>query len=307
MLYMQSNEFKMRNTCVAFGRFDGLHVGHREVLARLIEEERRGLTSVLLQLHHQPHDLFGRHKRLSTRDEMSSLLQEKGPQVMLSHTLSAADISLEPEAFIAGILRDKLGAKVVVAGADCRFGKDGGGNAELLRECASAYGYEAVIVDTVCEEGNAVCSQAIRQCLLAGEVEKANRLLGAPYLLRGEVVHGKALGRGSNMPTANLQAGPSKLIPAHGVYATLTKVDDEVFFGLTNIGHRPTVDNLKHVTIETFLLDFSQNIYGKVIETQLHLYIRGVQKFDSLDDVRAQIDSDLEQVRSYFEQCRVSV
>jgi riboflavin kinase/FMN adenylyltransferase len=299
MTFVNSDNFTARDTCVAFGQFDGLHAGHMAVLSTLKEKEKCGYNSVMLKLEDQ--DLQQQAKCLTVPEDMRRILQDNGPQIVALHPAVASDIHIEPEKFITEILLDKMGAKVVVAGAGCRFGKDKRGNVQMLKEHAALHGFELCIVEMVYEDEAIITSDIIREDILSGNLERANRMLGNKYTLRGEVVHGKALGRGAKMPTANLQPHESKLIPAHGVYATLTKVDGEYFRGLTNIGLRPTVDDLPHVTIETFLLDFSRDIYGKIIETELSLFVRETRKFNDLNEVRAQIDIDLEQIQKHFD------
>ena len=145
--------------------------------------------------------------------------------------------------------------------------------------------------------GGAGDADMIRAALLNKDVALANKLLAHPYTLCGIVTHGKALGRRSNMPTANLQLQPDKFIPAHGVYATVTKIDDISYLGVTHIGPRPTVDDSTEVTVETYMPDFSGDIYGRYIETELHFYLRETKKFNNLDEVKAQVDLDIKIAR----------
>ena len=298
MIYEYSEDFNMANTCIAFGNFDGLHAGHLKILSALKELEQQKLTSVMLRL--LDHDLQRQAKCLTVEDDIPGILQENRPQITISHPVTSADDYMEPEILITKLLSERLGAKKIVVGENCRFGKDGRGDVHLLEKYADQLGYELIVIDTVCKDGEIVTSEAIRKDLLCGNLERANECLGGRYTLRGAVVHGKALGRGAKMPTANLQPHPSKLIPAQGVYATVTRVDGEQYIGMTNIGLRPTVDNSPHVTIETFLLDFDRDIYGKTIEVELGLFVRETRKFNNLDEVRAQIDVDLEHVQKHF-------
>jgi riboflavin kinase/FMN adenylyltransferase len=255
-------------------------------------------------LHLVDYDTHKQAKCLTAPEDIRPTLREDSPQIITSYPLAMPGDCIEPEKFITEILLGKMGAKTVIAGADCRFGKDDRGDARMLMEFAASHGFEVHIIDEAREDDTIITSDIIRSDLFSGNLPRANRLLGYPYILRGEVVHGKQLGRTAKMPTANLQPPPSKLIPAHGVYATLTKVGDERFYGLTNIGLRPTVDDSPHVTIETFLLDFDRDIYGQIIETELSLYVREVRKFKDLTEVRSQIDLDLAEVRKHFEVIR---
>ena len=240
------------------------------------------------------------NKCLTTADEVRSLLQDYGPQFILPHLVNPSENCMEPEEFIEEILLEKMGAQIVVAGSDCRFGKNGRGNAKQLEKYAETRGFQALIIDPVRQDDTIITSEIIREDLLSGNLAQANRRLGYPYTLRGEVVRDNVAGKVSRIPTIKLETHPSKLIPAHGVYATITKVDDKYFLGLTKIGQSPTVDDSPDVTIETFLLDFEQDISGKTVETQLNYYVREIRKFNSQDEVRTQIDKDMEQVRNNF-------
>ena len=172
----------------------------------------------------------------------------------------------------------------------------------MLRECAKRYSYTLVECDTVFAEGKPVASESIAKELSDGDLQKANQLLGHPYLIMGQVMHGKALGRTVGMPTANLGFGQHKQLPAYGVYGTLSQIEGKSVKGLTNIGQRPSVDNYNDVTIETFLLDYSGDLYDKTIFLEILIYIRGVKKFKNLDEVKAQVNMDIESIRSYLDQ-----
>ena len=149
-------------------------------------------------------------------------------------------------------------------------------------------------------DGENIDAALIRKALLNKDIARANELLGHPYTLRGTVMRGKSLGRSINMPTANLKVTGGVFIPAHGVYATVTRLRGAEYIGLTHIGKKPTVDTSGIVTIETYLLDFNDDIYDQIIETELHLYIRETRKFNSLDDLKKQVDIDIITTRKFF-------
>ncbi|SDL33022.1 bifunctional riboflavin kinase/FAD synthetase [Natronincola ferrireducens] len=300
MRLINGNDFKMDNTCVAFGQFDGLHRGHRAVIDKLIEQKNKNLTSVMLSFDYNPTNIFGVNDVIYTEEEKQIILGENPPDVMISYPFTSEMAAMKAEVFIKDILVDQLGVKVVVAGENCRFGKDCSGNIETLKHYASIYGYDVICLETIKENEQTITSSIIREAFEEGFLDKANHLLGHIFKMLGEVVHGKAIGRTVGMPTANLGVPSNKLIPKHGVYATLSEIDGEVLQGLTNIGLRPSVDDHSYVTIETFLLDFSRSIYGKKITLDVHSYIRGVQKFKNIDEVKNQVDKDIESIRSYL-------
>lgn len=293
MKYICGNDFSMSNTCVAFGSFDGVHSGHSAVIKKLLETAKQGLTSVVLSYEYDETLLNGR-KILSTELEKQNLINKCGPEVLISYKIDEQNKDIAPEHFIKEVLVDKLGAKVIVTGVeDC--------NINVLRECSQKYGYKLVECDTVLIDGEPVTSERIANELEEGTLQKANELLGHPYLLMGVVMHGKALGRTVGMPTANLGFSQYKQLPAYGVYGTLSEIDGKNIKGLTNIGKRPSVDNYNYVTIETYLLDYLGDLYDKTISLEIHAYIRGVKKFNSLDEVKLQVNIDIESIRAYLD------
>jgi len=287
--YIDTADFQLSNTCVAFGNFDGVHVGHRAVITKLLQASKRGLTSVVLCFEHSGED----EKILTTMEEKRDLLSENGPEVLISYPIDQLHFSLDD--FVKKVLVDKLDAKVIVTGKE---------NPDLptLREYSRKYGFWIEEIETVRISDEPVTSERTAKEIAQGSLQKATEMLGHHYLLMGEVMHGKALGRTVGMPTANLGVGEHKLIPRHGVYATLSTIDDESYKGLTNIGLRPSVDNYGYVTIETFLLDFAKDIYGKKIRVEVQEFIREVQKFDNLEEVKKQVGKDLEFVKNHVKE-----
>ncbi|XOQ48456.1 MAG: Riboflavin biosynthesis protein [Eubacteriales bacterium] len=289
MIYIGKADFQISNTCVAFGSFEGVHTGHRAVIDKLLETSKSGLTSVVLCFdNHSNQD-----KILTTTEEKRELLSGSGPEVLISYEIDKPNFSLEQ--FVKEILADKLGAKVIVTGKnDPHLPK--------LREYSKKYGFSIEEVETVIAGGEPVSSARIATEIAQGSLEKAIEMLGHPYLMMGEVMHGKALGRTVGMPTANLGVGENKLIPRHGVYATLSTIEEESYKGLTNIGLRPSVDSYQYATIETYLLNFAKDIYGKKLKLEVQGFIRKVQKFDNLEEVKKQVEKDLDFVKTNVKQ-----
>jgi riboflavin kinase/FMN adenylyltransferase len=281
----------MQGTCVAFGDFDGVHSGHRAVADRLLQAAKKGLTSVVVA-YDIDETMLKDKKILATPEEKQYLFNQLGLEVLISYKTDGAPIDVER--FIRDILVARLGAKVIVAGADDV-------NIGALRAGAEKYRYTLEECKTVLADGEPVTTERILKELEEGSLEKANEMLGHPYLIMGEVMHGKALGRTVGMPTANIGYKPYKQLPADGVYGTISDIDGKRFKGLTNLGHRPTVDNFDYVTVEEFILDFDEDIYGKVITLEIHATIRGIRKFKDLAEVKLQVNKDIESIRSYFE------
>ncbi len=164
---------------------------------------------------------------------------------------------------------------------------------ELVEQLPKICSSDILSIDTIRYKDLPITSERIQAALLAGEIEDAEAMLGYPYTLRGEVVYGRQLGRTVGMPTVNLKTADEKLLPAHGVYGTITIVDGVRYLGVTSIGPRPTVDNLPTVTIETFLLHFNRELYGQHISLELKMYIRPITKFENLEAVRKKVDEDV--------------
>lgn len=281
---------EMNNTCVAFGSFDGMHKGHMAVLEELsVNGSASGRECVAVSCYSSKEN--AEKKVLTTEEEKKMYMEKAGVDCFISVDMDKENLA--EEAFIEQMIIGKLGAKAIVAGADSH-------NLECLKRAAQAAGATVIIVDTVMYKETPLTAQIIRKAFEKCEFDEITQMCGHPYTMLGEVVHGKALGRTVGMPTANLGVGSDKLMPPSGVYATMSTVDEEVYQGLTNIGTRPSVDNESHITIETFLLDFAKDIYGKKLTLEVHRYIRGVQKFDNLEEVQNQVQKDLDQVREYL-------
>ncbi|MDP3387819.1 MAG: riboflavin biosynthesis protein RibF [Eubacteriales bacterium] len=293
MQLILDGDLKFKKTCVTFGYFNSMHRGHRSVINRLIEQESKGFSSVLIYLEKDQRVDSDQKCDIYTRDEKFKFLQKNGPMIMVSYPFAEVIESMDPEKFIKEILVGRFDAKVIVAGNNCQFGKSGSGNIHTLKELSEKYGYELVSCETVNYEEKPITDDWINHEIIEGDIETANTLLGSPLTLWGSIIHGKALGRRFGMPTANLRLPANKIIPKHGVYATLTNIDGKWIKGLTNIGRRPSVDDQTHVSVETYLLDFSDDLYGKEVGLELHHYIRGVKKFNNLEEVTQQVKLDI--------------
>ena len=299
---------KTDNACAAFGRFDGMHRGHRSVVQTLVQEAKsRAVPSVLVSFV-PPEGTFV----YTSEEEKDHLLKDSGLDVLISCS--------EKEKSDPAALIKKTGASCIVCG-DYRGNKDDceeGAPAQCaplraqlsIRKAAQELGIPIVMCEEVFEngdkgtaDGKAISMPMLDAAFERGDFDAFSRLCGRPYMMIGEVLHGKGLGKTVGMPTANLAVAPNKKKPPEGVYATLTRIDGEVFKGLTNIGRRPSVDNGAHITVETFLLDFSRDIYGKKIELNVCAFIRNVKKFAGLGEVQKQVQKDSIVARSLLADC----
>jgi riboflavin kinase/FMN adenylyltransferase len=207
---------------------------------------------------------------------------------------------MDPRNFIKEILVEKLDAKVIVVGNDFRFGYQRKGDVALLKEYESIYGYKVIACDKRKWKNEIISSSAIRKALKDGNLEAVNAMLGQPYTIRGEVVHGRRLGRTIGMPTTNLIPSSVKLLPPCGVYASKTLIDGEYHMGVTNIGYKPTVGEEEYIGVETYIFDYNEDLYGKMIEVELFYYLRPEMKFGSLEELVIKMREDIIIAQNYF-------
>ena len=283
---------KTNNACAAFGHFDGMHKGHRNLVQTLVREaQKRGRPSVLVSFV-PPEGTFV----YTTEEEKAFLLKNSGLDVLISCS--------EKEKSDPAALIKKTGASRIVCG-DCRGNKDDCADGALaqcaqlaIRKAAQELGIPIVMCEEVFENGEAISMLMLDAAFERGDFDAFSRLCGLPYMMAGKVLHGKGLGRTVGMPTANLGLAPNKKKPPEGVYATLTRIDGEVFKGLTHVGRRPSVDNDTNISTETLLLDFSRDIYGKKIELYVCAFIRGIMKLNGLAEVQKQVQKDIAAART---------
>jgi riboflavin kinase/FMN adenylyltransferase len=212
-------------------------------------------------------------------------------------------MGMEPEAFVEWIVKD-LHVKSILVGTDCRFGHERRGDWKLLEKLRDTYGYELVVVDKLQEDGRDVSSTYIRQELGEGHMQHLTELLGRPFSIEGQVVHGNRIGRTIGVPTANLIPEPEKLLPPFGVYAVEIRVQGECFQGIANIGRKPTIDPKEGacnpVGVEVHIFDFQRDIYGQWAIVSFYDYLRPEQRFDSILDLQVQIKKDIVESERYF-------
>lgn len=290
-------------TAVALGKFDGIHLGHRELLRLALTKKGEGLKTAVFTFSPSPMVFFqgGDCKELSTLEEKRQVFQSLGVDYLIEYPLNKESAAISPEDYIRDILLDRMKMKYIVSGSDVSFGDHGRGDATLLKAFSEKYDYDVELIDKVICEGVTVSSSEIRNEILKGNMEKARKYLGSAYSVSGEVVHGNALGRNLGFPTVNIWPDENKILPPNGVYFTLVEVEGKKYPAITNIGSKPTISEQRKINVESHILDFSQDLYGKNIRVDLLKYQRGEQKFSSLKALTAQIDADKEAARSYFE------
>lgn len=295
-------EFQYHNSCVTLGKFDGLHRGHQLLFSYLNQYEQLGFTSVIFTFDYHPGNLFLEKEinLIYTEEEKIEFLAKDGPQVLISYPFTEESASMEAEEFISKILIQQLDAKIIVVGVDFRFGRERRGDVLMLQEYAKVYGYELIACDKLLLDGQVISSSRIRKDLQLGNMENVNKMLGRPYAIIGKVVTGRQLGRTIGVPTVNMLPLPHKLLPPNGVYASITYINGKAYYGVTNIGCKPTVDHSGQIGVETHLFDFDEDIYGCEIKVELYTYERGETKFSSVDELKLGVEKDIETTKEYF-------
>lgn len=292
---------------VTIGNFDGLHLGHQAMLARLQDVARaRGLPSCVLSFEPHPREFFTPEQapaRLSSLREKAECLQRQGIDRLHVFRFDRAFSALTAEAFIEQVLGRTLQARYVLVGDDFRYGAKRTGDFALLQHAGQSLGFDAEFLPTVEVAGERASSTAVRQALAAGELEHAERLLGRPYSISGRVVHGDKLGRDIGFPTANIQLKHNRP-PLLGIFAVeLYGLNGEPLPGAASLGKRPTVKNPDAVPVlEVHLFDFNAEIYGRRVRVDFLHKLRDEAKYPDLDSLVAQIRRDVDNAKHFLKQ-----
>ncbi len=321
MIYISgTKDIHFENTAVALGKFDGLHKGHQLLIKKLQAYKTQGYTSVMFTFDFHPYNVT-RHEKMEliyTHDERRHFAELMGVDVLIEYPFNEETAHMEPEDFIRDILIEKVGAKVIVAGDDFRFGHNRRGNTHLLKKLEKEYGYQAHICEKIQVEvptlvngqtvlvSNDIGSTMIRETLREGNMKFARELLGRPFSVIGQVCHGRKLGRTMGMPTANLEPALEKLLPPNGVYFSRTLIDGQSYQSVTNIGRNPTIADNNARRVETYLFGYNENLYGRIIEVELYKFERKEIKFQTMEALKAQMENDRIQARNYFRMHRDS-
>lgn len=282
-------------SAVTIGKFDGMHLGHRKLFEQVLAQKEKGLLAVIFTFDPAPEAFFSGKEiqGLMSREEKLSAFEKMGIDILIEFPLNRETASTEPVRFVREYLVHKLKAAVIIAGTDISFGNKGAGDAGLLRELAAECGYQVEIIEKVSVNGEEVSSTLIRESVGKGDMKKAAALLGAPYFVCGEVTHGKQLGRRLGMPTVNLLPSCEKLLPPNGVYYSDVWFRGVRYAAVTNIGYKPTVSEERTIGVETYLYDFTEEIYGREIVVELLEHKRDEMKFDGVEALKKQMRKDI--------------
>lgn len=303
MKYMTDTlDFQLeKRSVVTLGKFDGLHRGHERLLQRVLELGKKGYETVVFTFDVSPLVKLGTRitRTLLNNEERKILLEKRGIDTLIECPFIPELIHMEPEEFVKKILVEQLRAAYVIVGPDFHFGHERKGTPELLQRLGKAYDFQVEILEKEREGDREISSTWIRETLREGKIEKVNGLLGYPYFVLGKVVHGRQLGRTWGLPTINQIPVDGKLLPPFGVYASRTFIDGEEYLGISNVGVKPTVE-VPFAGVETYLFDCDKDLYDKIAWVEFYHFVRPECKFDSVEELREQIQRDARAGQEYF-------
>jgi riboflavin kinase/FMN adenylyltransferase len=295
---------KHRGCVLSIGNFDGIHLGHRAVLSRLLlEAQRLQVPATVLTFEPQPEELFAGNNapaRLSRLRDKFVQLEKLGLERLFCVSFTHKFANLTAQEFIEELLVKQLDVKFLVVGDDFHFGYQRQGDFRLLKEAGNVHGFEVIDTQSLLQLQQRISSTRIRDLLAAGELQQAAQLLGRKYSITGRVGHGRKLGRTIGVPTANLLL-KRRVSPVSGVFAvSILGIDEKVYQGVANIGQRPTVQGVRQ-QLEVHLFDFKGDLYGMQLEVILEDKLRDEVRFNSFAELKVQIEKDIQQAREWHQ------
>jgi len=298
MEYISSTkDFKLNNTIVTIGKFDCFHRGHQLLFGIASEMKKPGMKQVILTFAENPSDVVNKEvtRHVISSNERHHFEIKNGVDYFIEYPFDEETRNMSPDDFVKEVLSCKLGAVAVVAGDDFRFGRDRAGDVHALEELGRKYGFEVRIVDRLTYNGHFISSTYIREELLKGNLDSVADMLGRPFTMAGTVSHGNHIGSGMGIPTVNFPVPEDKALPPDGVYATTVRIDGNEYAGITNIGVRPTFYKNGERFVETNIIDFNDDIYGRKVVVSFLKFIRPEKKFAGAEELTRQIRSDTEE------------
>lgn len=290
-------------TVIALGTFDGLHLGHTDVIDTAKDyAERSGLKLAVFTFSNHPLALIRPDLvpvRIISAEEKIKLLESFGVDYLINIPFTEDFAALSPDEFL-----DRLACfnyRCLVVGENFTYGFLGSGKTETLERSGRKNGFDVIVRPLVKMNGNVVSSTGIRNLIQAGHIEYANRMLGRAYAITGKIVHGEQRGRKLGFPTANIELLHGEMaVPAPGVYAVTASIEGRIYEGMGNIGNNPTFNDVEHARLEVNLFNCSGDLYGKTMSVQFHKYIRAEKKFSGVEELCRQIEEDKKAIKTYF-------
>lgn len=296
-----SDFYLEKETAVAMGKFDGVHIGHQRLLSEILEQKKNGLLACVFTFEPAPAVLFGKSDggELTTREEKRLIFERMGVDILIEFPLTWESAAMEPETFVRQVLKGQMNAQFIAAGTDLSFGAGGRGNAALLNALSEELAFKVKVIEKVCIEEREVSSTYIRTLLEQGAMRQVERFLGMPYMIVGNVMHGNQIGRTLGFPTVNQIPKESKLLPPFGVYYSRVLWRGREYRAISNVGCKPTVTDEHVCGVESYLYDFDEEIYGENIEVYLCEFKRAERQFSSLEELKRQLMEDIEAGEHY--------
>ncbi len=294
MEILRGIDFEIKNSAVSLGKFDGIHLGHRLLLNEVLRHKEfipSVFTFDISNSINSGREQTAKGRFIYSENEKQTMLKSLGIKRTVIFPFNNETKSMEPEDFIEKILVERMDARFICVGMDFRFGKDRRGTAGMLKAFSSRFGYETKVFNKLSSEDGIISSTLIRKKIEDGDIKRVNELLGRTYFIEGTVVHGNALGRKLDMPTANIFPWEGKVLLPSGVYATTLVLGGRRLPAVTNIGRKPTVGSDRTV-VETCILDFKENIYGCDIIVEFHEFLRPEKKFPDIGQLKTQMERD---------------
>lgn len=290
-----------KRSVITLGKFDGLHRGHQKLVKRVKELKKEGFATAIFTFDVSPVMRLSdpSFKMILTNEERRRLAEDMGVDCLVECPFVPEIMHMDAKDFVHEILVNQMKAAHLVVGPDFHFGYKRRGTTGLLQEMGRQFGFQVDILEKVKDGDREISSTYIREEIIKGNIRRANDLLGYPFFVEGEIVHGRHLGRTIGIPTINQRPSLHKLLPPFGVYASITEIDGEPYFGISNIGVKPTVGD-ERPGVETYLFDVDKELYGKQARVRLYHFIRPEFKFPSVAQLQHQIKKDEASCRKFF-------
>jgi len=305
MKYFKNQNCNFKNPVVAMGTFDGVHLGHVKLLKQVANKAAELSTkSVVITYFHHPLETI--HKKtfpylLTEKERKEKLIKDCGIDCVLYLDFNEELAKMQPEDFLKEIIVKEIGAQFLIVGYDTHFGNSREGNYEFLKERAAIYNYGIELIEPVRMDNYIISSSLIRDCVREGDMQRTAKLLGRNYLIHGIIETGLRIGRKIGFPTINLRPfDENKLIPAIGVYVCEVLVDEQKYKGVTNIGYSPTLKTAHIKEIETYILDFDEDLYNKTVQISFIARLRDELHFSDKNELIEAIEDDIQRARSFF-------
>lgn len=287
MKVLTYDDAQLHNTAVALGKFQGLHRGHMLLVDKILDlSKSEGLSSVVFTIN------INNSKMINTRVDREAILKSLGVDYNVDCEFTPSFADMKPYDFIKEVLYNKLHAKYVVVGTDFCFGNKRSGTVENLLKYQQEFGYKVIPIEKLSIDNQIVSSSIIREFIAQGNMEAVSGYMGRHYFIEGLVIRGRMLGRTIEFPTINQYPPEDKLLPPYGAYETRINIDDVWYKGITNIGNNPTISDNNRITVETHILDYSGDLYGRVLKVEFIKYLREQKRFKDVDELREQLILD---------------